>query len=299
MKKSNLKIKYKKAKSIDNKNMNTFSFFYNLILMIIGCLLASFGTSCFLLPNQLSSGGFSGIATIFYYLFNFQMGSVILILNIPFFIWGYFKVGWKFILRTIFATIIYSQFIDIFEMVKFDINDRLLTSIYGGVINGAGLALVFKTNTSTGGTDLIAHILQKYNIRFRMSNIITCIDTFVVLANLIVFKDLEIGLYSAIAIFIIGKMIDIVFEGINFCKIVYIISDKYEEIGDKINKEANRGATYLYGKGSFKPKDKMIIMCVTKIKEVENLKKISKQVDSNSFIIITDAREVYGLGFKG
>lgn len=289
---------YKKSKSIDTKNMNTFRFFYNLFWIIVGCILAAFGTSCFLLPNQLSSGGFSGIATIFYYLFNFQMGNTILILNIPFFIWGYIKLGWKFVVRTIFATFIYSKFIDIFEIVKFNIDDRLLASIYGGVIIGAGLALVFKANTSTGGTDLIAHILQKYNISLKMSNIITGIDIFVVIANLVVFKDLEIGLYSAIAIFLIGKMIDIVFEGINFCKIVYIISDKYEEIGNMINSEAHRGATYLYGKGSFKQNDKMIIMCVTKIKEVENLKRISQKIDSNAFIVITDAREVYGLGFK-
>lgn len=278
--------------------MNTFRFFYDLILIIIGCILAALGTACFLLPDQLSSGGFSGIATIFYYLFNIQMGTTILLLNIPLFIWGYFKLGWKFILKTIFATFIYSKFIDIFETVNFVVGDRLLASIYGGVIIGSGLALVFKANTSTGGTDLIAYIAQNYNIHLKMSNIITSIDILVIISNLIVFKDLEIGLYSVIAIFLIGKMIDIVFEGINFCKIVYIISDKYEDIGKVINLEANRGATYLYGKGSFSQKNKMIIMCVTKRREVEKLKKISKKVDSNSFIIITDAREVYGLGFK-
>lgn len=269
-----------------------------MILIISGCILAAFGTSIFLLPNQLSSGGFAGIATIFYYLFDFQMGTTIMILNIPLFIWGYFKLGWKFIIKTIFATFLYSELIDLFEMYSLGVNDRLLSCIYGGILIGAGLALVFKANTSTGGTDLIAHIAQNYNIHLKMSNIIMIIDTLVVLSNLIVFKELEIGLYSAIAIYIIGKMIDLVFEGINFCKIIYIISDNYEELSKIINLEIKRGATALYGKGSFTQKDKTIIMCVSKRRDIEKIKSISKKIDPKAFIVITDAREVYGLGFK-
>lgn len=278
--------------------MSIFSFFYDMILVIIGCLLASFGTANFLLPNQLSSGGFAGIATIFYYFFNIQMGTTIMFLNIPLFIWGYLKMGWKFILKTIFATFLYSSFIDIFVNFSFLVSDRLLSSIYGGVLIGCGLALVLKANTSTGGTDLIAYIAQNYNIHLKMSNIIMIIDILVIFSNLIVFRELEIGLYSAIAIFIIGKMIDVVFEGINFCKIIYIISDNYDQIMKVINLEMKRGATGLYGKGSYTQKDKMIIMCVSKRRDIEKIKTISKKIDSKSFIIVTDAREVYGLGFK-
>ena len=234
--------------------MNIFSFFYEIILIIMGCLLASFGTANFLLPNQLSSGGFAGIATIFYYFFNIQMGTTIMVLNIPLFIWGYLKMGWKFILKTIFATFLYSGLIDIFANFSFFVSDRLLSSIYGGVLIGSGLALVLKANTSTGGTDLIAYIAQNYNVHIKMSNIIMIIDILVVFTNLIVFRELEIGLYS--------------------------------------------GATGLYGKGSFSQKDKMIIMCVSKRRDIEKIKTISKKIDSKSFIIVTDAREVYGLGFK-
>lgn len=278
--------------------MSIFSFFYDIVLVIIGCLLASFGTANFLLPNQLSSGGFAGIATIFYYFFNIQMGTTIMVLNIPLFIWGYLKMGWKFILKTIFATFLYSGFIDIFTNFSFFVSDRLLSSIYGGVLIGCGLALVLKANTSTGGTDLIAYIAQNYNVHLKMSNIIMIIDILVVFSNLIVFRELEIGLYSAIAIFIIGKMIDVVFEGINFCKVIYIISDNYDEIMKVINLEMKRGATGLYGKGSYTQKDKMIIMCVSKRRDIEKIKTISRKIDSKSFIIVTDAREVYGLGFK-
>ena len=161
-----------------------------------------------------------------------------------------------------------------------------------------GLALVLKANTSTGGTDLIASIAKNYNINMKMSNIIIFIDIIVIGSNLIAFRELEIGLYSAIAILITGKMIDIIFEGINFCKIIYIISDKYDEIETVINKQLDRGATGLYGKGSFSHKNKMVLMCVSKRRDVDIIKSIAKKIDSNSFIIITDAREVYGLGFK-
>lgn len=274
------------------------SIFYKISLIILGCALAGFGTSSFLVPNQISSGGFSGIATIFYYFFNIRMGTTIIVLNIPLFILGFIKLGKKFMLKTIIATFLYSKFIDIFSEFNFFTQDRLLSSIYGGIIIGIGLAIVFKADSSTGGTDLIAYLAQNFNVNIRMSNIIVFIDIFVVLANLIAFKEVEIGLYSAIAIYISGKMIDIVFEGINFSKIIYIISDKHEEIMEIINNEVKKGATALYGRGSFSGKNRMVIMCVSKRRDIDRIKAISKKIDENSFIIITDAREVYGLGFK-
>ncbi len=288
----------KKYENTDTICMSVFVFFYELILIVIGCLMAAFGTAEFLLPNQLSSGGFAGIATIVYYLFKVQMGTTILILNIPLFILGYLKLGKGFVIKTVIATILYSKFIDIFENFSVFTNDRLLSCLYGGILIGIGLALVLKANASTGGTDLIAYIVQEYKNDIKMSNIIMFVDIFVVLANIITFREIEIGLYSAIAIFIVGKMLDIVFEGINFSKLIYIISDKSEEIIENINLEANKGATALYGQGSFSKQNKMIIMCVTKRRGVEKIKKITKKIDSKSFIIITDAREVYGLGFK-
>lgn len=256
------------------------------------------GTAVFLLPNQISSGGFSGIATIFYYFFNVQMSTTIIVLNLPLFILGYIKLGKNFMIKTILATFLYSKFIDVFSTFSFTTHDRLLSSIYGGILIGIGLATVFKAEASTGGTDLIAHLAQNFNINMKMSNMIVFIDIFVILANLIAFRELEIGLYSAIVIYISGKMIDIIFEGVNFSKIIYIISDKYEQIMKIINTEVKKGATALYGRGSFTGKNKMIIMCVSKRRDIDKIKRISKKIDENSFIIITDAREVYGLGFK-
>lgn len=277
--------------------MRVFRALKEIFFIFFGAILMAIGTGSFLLPNQLSSGGFSGIATVIYYFLKIDMSKSIIFLNVPLFIAGLYKLGWKFILRTIFATFIYSYAIDISNSIII-VEDRVLASIYGGIVIGIGLAFILKTNTSTGGTDLLALILQNNKINLKVGNIIAVIDIIVVFLNLIAFRDIEIGLYSAISIFMIGKLIDIIFEGINYCKVLYIISEKYEDLTEVINNELKRGATGLYANGSYSRKNKMVIMCVSKRNELEKIKTIISKIDKDAFLIITDAREVYGLGFK-
>ena len=278
--------------------MSVFVYLKNFIYIVFGCLLAAFGTGIFLLPAKLSCGGFSGIATVIYYLFDFKVGYTIMILNIPLFIYSILKMGKGFTIKSIFATIIYSCFIDLFSIKEIVINDMFLACVYGGILIGVGLALVLKANASTGGTDLVAHIMLDKHINAKISSVIMIIDIIVVFINLMVFKGIEIGLYSFIVIWIIGKIIDIVFEGINYCKIVYIITENDSQISKKINDELKRGVTKIYAKGSFTEKNKIILMCICKRYDVENIKKIARKIDKNSFIVISDAREVFGLGFK-
>lgn len=278
--------------------MNKLKKINNVFLIIIGCAVAAFGTACFMLPNQLSSGGFSGIATIIYYFYNVPMGTTIIILNVPLLFLGYFKLGKGFVLKSCIAIVLYSVFIDIFSQIKPFTTDMFLSCIYGGIIIGFGLALVYRTGTSTGGSDLVAYITQNYKKEIPISNLIIMVDAVVIGLNLIAFKKIEIGLYSGISIYLISKMVDLVFEGINFSKMVYIISDKYEEIEKIITLELNKGATGFYGKGIYNKNDKTIIMCVSKRRKIIKIKEIVRQIDDKSFIIITDVREVYGLGFK-
>lgn len=270
----------------------------DIILITVGCIIAGIGTALFLLPNRLSSGGFAGIATILYYLFGIPMGNTIIILNIPLFILSYFRAGKTFLLKSIYATFLYSIAIDILSKITTFTDDRFLDCIYGGILIGIGLGLVFKAKASTGGTDLIVQIVKSYSKKVRTSNMLVIMDGFIVFANLLYFRQIEIGLYSAIAIFIIGKMIDLVFEGINFSKMLYIVSDKYEEIAEKINLDIESGATGLYGKGMYTSTERTILMCVTKRRNVMTIKNLAEEIDPNAFIIITDAREVFGLGFK-
>lgn len=273
-------------------------FIKDISISFFGCLISSLGTACLLLPNKLSSGGFAGIATIIYYFFAFPIGTTVILMNIPLFILSYFKLGKRFLLKSIISTMIFSMFLNVFSEIKIQINDKFLASIYGGILIGIGQALIFKSGSSTGGSDLIAHIVNSFHSNVKMGNLLVMLDYIIIILNLIFFKDVEIGLYSVIAIFVNGKMIDLVFEGINFSKVIYIISDKYDEIAVNINRDLEIGATELYGRGMHIGNDKIIIMCVTKRPNVIKVKEVVKEIDKNAFIIITDAREVYGLGFK-
>lgn len=268
------------------------------IQIIIGTALVAMSTSLFLLPNQLSSGGFSGIATIIYYLLKIPLGTTVLVLNIPLFIMSLIKNGKSFFLNAIMGTVGLSFFLNIFEKLKPITTDRFLACIYGGIIAGIGTAIVLKANASTGGTDLLTQIIKAYKPNVRISNLLVILDTLIVAANVLFFKELEIGLYSAIAIYIMGKMLDIFFEGIDFAKIVYIISPKNEEIAKKIGDEIKRGSTALYGKGMYKKKDIDVLFCVASRNEVREIRKVVKDIDSSAFIVITNAREVFGEGFK-
>ena len=269
-----------------------------LIQIVIGTAIIAISTSLFLLPNQLSSGGFSGIATITYYLLNIPIGIMILVLNIPLFIISFLKNGKQFFINAILGTIMLSIFLDFFDQFRPLTNDRFLGCIYGGIIAGIGTAIILKAGASTGGTDLLTQIVKAFNPNIRVSNLLVILDATIVLLNVLFFKELEVGLYSAITIFIVGKMLDIFFEGIDFAKIVYIVSIKYEDIAKEISESVRRGSTSLYGKGMYKKENKNVLMCVASRNEVREIRKIVKEIDKNAFVVITNAREVFGEGFK-
>lgn len=258
----------------------------------------AFGTSQFLLPNQLSSGGFTGIATIFYYILKFPMGLTILALNTPLFILSFIKKGREFFIKGLTGTVFLSVFIDLLDKYAVVTNDRLLACIYGGIIMGLGTSIILRANASTGGTDMLAYVIREYKPNYRTGNLIVIIDTIIILLNVIVFKKIEIGLYSAITIYLMGKVIDIVFEGINFTKIIYIVSDKYLEISDKIVEHVGRGITGIYAKGMYTNDEKMMLWCVASRNEAMRIKQMSKKIDPYSFIVISNAREAFGMGFK-
>lgn len=265
---------------------------------IIGAIIMALGTSQFLLPNQLSSGGFAGIATIIYYFLHIPMGTTILAFNIPLFIIAVYKLGKNFFVKSLIGTTTFSFFIDIFDKLNPLTDDRFLACIYGGIIIGLGTAIILKANSSTGGSDLVSFIARSYKPSLRVGKIILIIDTIIVILNMIFFKEIEIGLYSAIAIYLMGKMIDIIFEGIYFTKLLIIISNKNEEIAKEIGNKIQRGTTGLYGKGMYTQKDKLILICAASRGDIARIKDIAKQIDKNSFIIIANAREVLGNGFK-
>ena len=255
-------------------------------------------TAFFLLPNKLSTGGFSGLSTIVYYLFHIPVGTVMIILNLPLFFIAFFRVGKKFFVKSIVGTILLSVFIDILEKFPAVTNDRFLACIYGGIIMGIGTAIILKVDGSTGGSDLLSYVVRSFNDKFRSGDLIIAIDTVIIILSIFIFKEIEIGLYSVIAIYLMGKMIDIVFEGVNFTKVLFIISDKYDEIANIIGNDVQRGSTAIYAKGMHSNKNKMMLFCVGSRKEIIRIKKIATNVDNKAFIVIFNAREAWGQGFK-
>ena len=269
-----------------------------MIGTIVGSLVMAFGVAQFLLPNQLSSGGISGVATITYYLFNIPMGTMILLINIPLFLFSMFKIGKTFFIKSLIGTVSLSVFIDILDKFKPLTEDRFLACVYGGIIIGLGTAILLKVNSSTGGSDLISYIAKKYNPTIKSGNTILLIDAVIVTLNMLLFKEIEIGLYSAIAIYLMGKIIDIVFEGVYFTKLILIVSNESEKIAKEIVEKVQRGVTGLYGKGLYTNENKIVLMCAASRRDIGKIKLIARSIDQKSFIIVTNSREVVGLGFK-
>lgn len=270
----------------------------DIIGTIVGSAIMAFGVSSFLLPNQLSSGGFSGIATITYYLLKIPMGIMIIAMNVPLFIFAGYKIGKEFFIKSLVGTISLSMFIDVLDKYPAITTDRFLAAIYGGVIIGVGTAIILKVGSSTGGTELVTNLIKTYNPYISISKYLAIIDIIIVSLNVIFLGHIEIGLYSAIAIYLYGKMVDIIFEGVYFTKLLFIISDKNDEISEAIVNEVGRGVTGLYGKGMYKNKDKLILICAASRRDVYKIKDLARKIDDRSFIVVANAREVLGKGFK-
>lgn len=274
------------------------NFFITSTGLVVGSFIMACSTAFFLLPNKLSTGGFSGLSTIAYYFFHIPLGTAMFVLNMPLFFVAFFRVGKKFVLKSVIGTFLLSIFIDFLERFPAITTDKFLACIYGGIIMGIGTAVILKVNGSTGGSDLLSYVVRSFNDKFKSGDLIIWVDTGIIILSIFVFNEIEIGLYSAIAIFLMGKMIDIVFEGVNFTKVMYIISDKYNEIARIVGDDIQRGSTGIYAKGMHSNEDKMMLFCVGTRSEIVRIKKIATDIDKKAFIVIFNAREAWGKGFE-
>lgn len=286
MKKEKIMKRKKKQIIIENNIIG------EIIFTLIGSFIMAIGIALFLLPNQLSSGGVAGIATITYYLFNIPMGRMMLYINIFLFLFSGYKIGKELFIKSLIGTVSLSFFIDILDKLPPLTNDMFLASIYGGIIIGFSTAILLKVNSSTGGSDLVSYIVKEYNPAIKSGNMIIFIDTAIIILNMIFLKEIEIGLYSTISIYIMGKVIDLLFEGTYFTKMMIIVSDKGEEIAKGVKENIQRGVTGLYGKGMYAEKDKLVLMIATARKDVNKIKILARKIDKKCFIIVTNSREV-------
>lgn len=272
----------------------------DLFFIILGVYLISIGTNIFLLPHKMTTGGASGIATILYYTLNIPMGLSILIINLPLFLISIYKFGFKFSFKTIAATILLSIFLEVFkynDIIENSPTDLFTSCIFGGILTGLGLSIVFKAGASTGGSDLLAQIIFKMIRVERLSNILIIIEVVIISSIIIVFKDINIGLYSLVALFISTKVIDLVFSGVDYVKVVTIITKKTDKIIEPILNDLKRGATVTNSLGAHSKEEITTITCIITRPQIAKIRSIIHDNDSDAIMYITSAIEATGNGF--
>lgn len=272
----------------------------DLFFIVLGVYLISIGTNIFLLPNKMTTGGASGIATILYYTLNIPMGLSILIINLPLFLISIYKFGFKFSFKTIAATILLSIFLEVFkynDIIENSPTDLFTSCIFGGILTGLGLSIVFKAGASTGGSDLLAQIIFKMIRVEKLSNILIIIEVVIISSIIIVFKDINIGLYSLVALFISTKVIDLVFSGVDYVKVVTIITKKTDKIIEPILNDLKRGATVTNSLGAHSKEEITTITCIITRPQIAKIRSIIHDNDSDAIMYITSAIEATGNGF--
>lgn len=271
---------------------------YEIAGVTIGVLLLALGLDMFLIPNKIAAGGVSGIATILHYLFGAPVGVAILALNIPLFAMGIYRLGLRFGFRSLYGTITLSLAVDLLAPVlPVPTDDILLASLYGGVLTGLGMGLVFRFRGTTGGTDLAAAVLRTYT-GVNIGQLLFLVDGAVVLAAGIAFRSAELAMYALITIFITAWLIDLVQEGISYAKAFLIISEHPAEIAEAILAGLDRGATAWSARGVYTGAQREVLLSVVNRAEVTRLKDIVHGVDPRAFVILADVHEVLGEGFK-
>ncbi len=297
---------------ITKEKLFSKEWFISYSFIVVGAFIMAAGFVFFIDPYKIVPGGVYGISIVVHELtrgmFSFwpdgiPIGLFGLILNIPLTILGIKILGPRFGAKTIIGFILASVFIDLLTSIFGEndplriADDILLACIFGAVLIGLGLGLIFKSKATSGGSDIIAMIFAKYT-RLPVGQLLVVVDSSIVILGLIVFKDWKIPLYSWIVIFITGKVIDLVLEGVNYGKMLLIVSEHHEEIRDKIINDLDRGGTFIKGEGMFKGTPKKIIYTVVNRRELSVLESYIHGIDPKAFLTVVDAKEILGNGFK-
>ncbi len=286
---------------VSQEKLFTKRWFIAYSYILIGTFIMAISFVFFVSPHKLAPGGVYGIAIVLHHLFGFPIGTTALCMDIPLAIIGVKVLGPRFGIKTVVgfvSTAIFTDFLSyIWGNQPLASGDPLLSAIFGGVLLGIGLGLLFRSRATSGGSDIIAMIIAKYT-RLPLGELLVYVDSAIVLVSLVAFQDWKIPLCSLITIYITGKVIDTVLQGMSYEKSVFIISDKYSEIRERILTELGRGGTIFTGKGMYNDASKSMIFTVLTRREVELLKDHIREIDSQAFVTVMDANEILGKGFK-
>lgn len=283
------------AKSLDAKGNSFLSQLKNIIFLTVGAMITAFALESFLVPNNIIDGGVIGISMIASHITKWNLGLLILILNTPFIIMAFKKMGGKFVVQTAFANIILAVFLNIFHHYKVT-HDLLLATVFGGIILGLGVGIILRHEGSLDGTEMLSLVVSK-KLGVSVGEFIMGINVFIYLAAGKVFSW-ESAMYSIMTYFIASKVIDTVMEGFNSSKSVRIISDNASAIGEQLIERLDISVTYLQGIGGYTGQDKDLIYCVISRLELPKMIDIIKEIDPKAFVSVVDVHEVYGGRFR-
>lgn len=266
---------------------------------ILGSALFAFGFSCFLLPNEISTGGISGLALVAVELLRFgSVGSLSVLINLPLFLIAGLKIGRRFFFGSLTGMLCSSALIDVFALIPMPTTEPLIGALYGGTLCGLGLGAVFAAGASTGGSDIVVRLLK---LRWRdvpIGQISMAFDGMVAVITGIVFRDLNKALYTGVTVFLCGKIMDAVVYRFDYSKVALIMTKEHQKIAEVIDSRLGRGATFLRGEGSYTHQEMMVVLTAVKRQQITELKELVMEIDPNAFVIVQEAHQVLGDGFS-
>ena len=270
-----------------------------IAVTILGSALFAFGFSCFLMPNDISPGGISGLALVAVELLKFgSVGSLSVLINLPLFLIAGVKIGRRFFFGSLTGMLVSSALIDVFALIPMPATEPLIGALYGGTLCGLGLGAVFAAGASTGGSDIVVRLLK---LRWRdvpIGQISMAFDGMVAVITGIVFRDLNKALYTGVTVFLCGKIMDAVVYRFDYSKVALIMTKEHEKVAEAINDRLDRGATFLYGEGSYTHQELMVVLTAVKRQQITELKELVMEIDPNAFVIVQEAHQVLGDGFS-
>ena len=269
-------------------------------LLLIGSLIYGIGIYMFVVPANIAPGGASGIALMVNFVTGLPVGTLTLVLNVPLLILAWFYLSKKFAVSTAITTAVCSFVLDFVVPLFIPVyaGDRLLCSLYGGVLVGAGMALIFIAGSTTGGTDILGYILQKKRPHMSIGRALMIVDGIILAASIFVFGNIEAALFGLISLYVQTKVIDAIIYGGEVGSMATIVTSNPDGITEKVISELDRTATLLPAKGAYSRKDTNVLLCTVRKSQFSRLKKIVYDADPNAFVMVTDTSEVFGLGFK-
>lgn len=270
-----------------------------VVKTLFGSAIFALGFSLFLEPNNINSGGISGLAQAIAHVIGIQnVGLLSVLLNLPLFLIGGIRVGKRFFAGSLIGMLVSGVLIDLFASISIGFQDALVSGIYGGLLCGLGIGVVFAAGTSTGGSDILVRLLKLHYRNVPIGMISMTFDALVVILTGIVFRDISRALYSGIAVFITGRVMDLVVYRFDYSKVAIIISDQAETIAKAVAEKLDRGVTFLDGQGYYTRQDKKVVLTVVKKGQLADLKELVMERDEAAFVIVQEAHQVLGDGFS-